>query len=261
MISNPTIDIMLKRKSIRYYMDKSPSDEMVETIVRAGQQAPFSSQLYSVLLTRKRERNPFRAPLLFTICVDAHKLELIMNRLNWRMVTNDLALLMFGIQDGAYLADSMIIAGESLGLGSCLIGNTPFHADRIAKSYGLPKRVFPFLEIAMGYPKEIPFPRPRYPLDFVLFEDEYPEFDEQHIQDAMTEMDEGFLMQHYYNTNSMKIPIEDDREELAEYGWCEHTARMWGQWHQSPDRLLDQMQKCGFSIRREMAYSDKDNHM
>jgi nitroreductase len=254
MISNPIIDTMLKRKSIRYYTDESPSDEVVETIVRAGQQAPFASQLYSVMLTRKPEKNPFRAPLLFTICVDAHKLEVIMHRLNWRMVTNDLALLMFGIQDGAYLGGNMILAAESLGLGSCLIGNTPLRAERIAKTYGLPKRVFPFLEIAMGYPKEIPYPRPRYPLDFVLFEDEYPEFDEERIQTAMTEMDEGFIVQNYYNTNSIKIPIEGLRKDkfaASEYGWCEHTARMWGQWHESPDRLLDQMRKCGFSIETE----------
>jgi FMN reductase (NADPH) len=249
---------MLKRKSIRYYKEETPSDEVVETIVRAGQHAPFASQLYSVILTRKPEKNPFRAPLLFTICVDAHKLALMMNKLHWSIVTNDLALLMFGIQDGAYLAGNMIIAAESLGLGTCLIGNTPLHAAQIAQSYRLPKRVFPFLEIAMGYPNEIPFPRPRYPLDFVLFEDEYPELDDEQLQEAMAQMDEGFLMQHYYSTNTMKIPVEGDREELAQYGWCEHIARMWGQWHRSPDRMLEQMQKCGFSIHPEsIARGDK----
>jgi len=50
MIDNPVIKAMLNRKSIRKYTDEMPSDEVIETIVRAGQQAPFASQIYSLLL-------------------------------------------------------------------------------------------------------------------------------------------------------------------------------------------------------------------
>jgi nitroreductase len=87
---NIVIKTMLAHKSIRKYTDESPSDEVIETIVRAGQQAPFASQCYSVLLSRNRERNPWKAPLLFTICVDYHKFERIMAKRNWKIVTNDL---------------------------------------------------------------------------------------------------------------------------------------------------------------------------
>ena len=80
----------------------SRKDEIVEAIVRAGQQAPFASQLYSVLLSRKKKA-PFRAPLWFTICVDAYKLERFMALRGWKMVTNDLHMLIFGIQDAAYM--------------------------------------------------------------------------------------------------------------------------------------------------------------
>ncbi len=82
MENNPVVEKMLKRKSIRRYSDEIPSDEVIHTIVRAGQQAPFASQNYSVLLSRQK-RLPFGAPLLFTICVDLHKLELIMARRGW----------------------------------------------------------------------------------------------------------------------------------------------------------------------------------
>ena len=40
MINNPVIEAMLNRKSIRKYTDQVPEDETVQTIVRAGQQAP-----------------------------------------------------------------------------------------------------------------------------------------------------------------------------------------------------------------------------
>jgi len=164
-MNNPVIETLLNRKSIRHYTDESPPDEIVMAIVRAGQQAPFASQLYSLLLSRKeRKRHPFKAPLLFTICVDCHKLELFMTRRNWQVVTNDLSLLLFGIQDASLMAENMVIAAESLGLGSCFLGMVPYKAEKIVQEYKLPKRVFPLVQMVMGYPAENPPPRPRYPM-------------------------------------------------------------------------------------------------
>ena len=82
MLDNPVIDVMLNRKSIREYTDESPSDEVLTTIVRAGQQAPFAYQLCSLLLSRNKKKNPFHAPLYFTVCVDSHRFELIMAKRN-----------------------------------------------------------------------------------------------------------------------------------------------------------------------------------
>ena len=251
MISNPMIETMLNRKSIRQYRDESPSDEVLKSIVRAGQQAPFAYQLCSLLLSRNRERNPFGAPLLFTICVDSHRLELVMARRNWRMVNNDLSLLLFGIQDAALMAENMVIAAESLGLGSCFLGDAPYRADEIIEEYRLPKRVFPLVQLTMGYPAEDPPPRPRYPIEFAIFEDEYPEFNEETISQAMAEMDDGYLGQDYYRRANYMVPLEGDREEaftFDDYSWTEHISRKAGQWLASPKELLEQLTRCGFHI-------------
>jgi len=248
---NSVIQTMLQHKSIRRYTEETPSNEVIEKIVRAGQQAPFASQSYSILLSRKRERNPFKAPLLFTICVDFHKFELIMAKRNWKIVTNDLTLLLFGIQDAAYMAENMVIAARSLGLGSCFLGSAPYRADRIAEEYNLPKRVFPLVQLAMGYPAEDPPTRPRYPMEFTLFEDKYPELDQETISKAMQQMDEGYLAQGYYRKMNAKIPLEEDRKETFtydNYSWTEHICRKWGQWYPEPKELLEQLEKCGFNI-------------
>jgi nitroreductase len=241
---------MLNRKSIRRYRSESPPDEVIAAIVRAGQQAPFAAQLCSVLLSRK-EGNPFGAPLLFTICVDAHRMECVMTRRGWTMVTNDLSLLLFGLQDASLMAENMVIAGESLGLGSCFLGAAPYRAERIKKQYNLPPRVFPLVQLTMGYPAEDPPPRPRYPTEFTLFEDEYPQFTEEMIDQAMAEMDEGYLAQDYYRQLDARIRLEGDREEAftyKDYSWTEHISRKWGQWHPSPQGLLEQLAICGFRI-------------
>ncbi len=252
MKSNLVIRTLLEHKSIRKYQEKLPSDEVVETVVRAGQQAPFASQAYSVLLSRNAKRNPFRAPLLFTICVDYHKFELIMAERNWKPLTNDLTLMFFGIEDASLMAENMVIAGRSLGLGSCFLGGAMLRAQKIAEEYRLPKRVFPMVQLAMGYPAEDPPPRPRYPLEFTLFEDEYSELNEKKVAEAMKVMDEGYIKQGYYRKLKGKIPIEskqrEDRFTYDDYGWTEHISRKWGQWYPESKELVKQLEMRGFKL-------------
>jgi nitroreductase len=249
--NNLIIETVMNRKSIRKYTGAMPSDEAITAIVRAGQQAPFAYQLCSLLLSRKMERNPFNAPLLFTICVDSHRLEIVMAKRDWKLVSNDLSLLLFGIQDASLMAENMVLAAESLGLGSCFLGGAPYRAEDIIQEYRLPKRVFPLVQLTMGYPAENPPPRPRYPLEFALFEDEYPKFGDEAIAKAMKEMDDGYLDQDYYRRADYIVPLQGDREEtftFDTYSWTEHISRKAGQWHASPDGLLGQLEKCGFHI-------------
>ena len=251
MITNPVVGTLLSRKSIRKYKGEQPSDEVVRTVVRAGQQAPFAYQLCSVLLSRRGAKKPFGAPLLFTICVDAHKLELIMAQRGWKMVTNDLSLLVMGIQDAALVAENMVIAAESLGLGSCFLGAAPYQADKIAREYRLPLRVFPLVQLVMGYPAEAPPPRPRYPLEYTLFEDKYPQLDPPAVQEAMKAMDEYYLREGYYRQLDAKIVLEDGRQDgftYDNYTWTEHISRKVGQWEALPERILTQFAGRGFRI-------------
>ena len=251
MQSNPVVDTMLRRKSIRKYTKESPSDEVIATIARAGQQAPFAYQLCSLLLSRNRVQNPFKAPLLFYILVDSHRFELIMAKRNWQMAQNDLSLLLFGIQDAALMAENMVIAAESLGLGSCFLGGVPYQAEAIIQKRKLPKRVFPLVGLVMGYPAENPPTRSRYPLEFTLFEDEYPEFSDAQIEEAMEVMDEGYLAQDYYRKVNYRVPLEGDREEtftFDDYGWTEHISRKVGQWVPSLDEIVEPLARCGFNV-------------
>jgi nitroreductase len=248
MYTNPIINTMLNRKSIRKYKPEMPTDEVIETVVRAGQQAPFASQLCSLLLQRRPKGMPFKAPLLFIICVDSHKWELIMAERNWSMDTDDALLLLLGIQDAALMAENMVIAAESLGMGSYFLGGIPFNSEAIIENFKLPPRVFPVVGLTMGYPAENPPPRPRYPLDFVLFEDEYPQFTKEQIQEAMRVMDEGYLAQDYYQKFNAMIPLQGDRQETYDYdtySWTEHISRKWGQQLFS-STLISHIKRYGF---------------
>ncbi|MCU0484770.1 MAG: nitroreductase family protein [Anaerolineales bacterium] len=251
MIHNQVIDQILQRKSIRKYTDQMPSDEVIETIVRAGQQAPFAYQLGSLLLRRDIKGNPFHAPLLFVVCVDAHRFERIMEKRGWEIASNDLSLMVIGIQDAALMAENMVMAAESLGLGSCFLGAIPYQSKQIIEEFKLPPRVFPLVGLTMGYPAENPPPRPRYPMNFSLFENQYPDFDEPTLLDAMRVMDEGYLAQDYYRKANYMIPLRGERQETFNfdtYSWTEHISRKLGLWQHSPRTILAAFKRCGFHM-------------
>ncbi len=249
MPRNDVHELMMRRASVREFADKIPSNDVVESVVRVARQAPFAAQMGSLVLRRDRERNPFRAPLLFTVCADVHRLELVLARRGWKRVTSDAAILLFAIQDAAYMAENLVVAGDAVGLGSCYLGGAAFAADEIAKEYALPEHVFPFVQLAMGYPVAAPTPRPRYPMSFTLHEDHYREPSEEDVAAAMAAMDEGYLAEDYYR--DYVIPLERGRAETftrRSYSWTEHMGRKWGQWLANPEDLLRPLRACGFDL-------------
>ena len=251
MIKNNIIDTLMNRKSIREYTKQKPTEEEIETLARAAQQAPFAGQMCSLLLKRGPAKSTLNAPLLFTICFDMHKLEKIMLKRGWSTGSCDLSLLLFGLQDAVLMSENLVIAAESLGMGSCFIGSAPYQAKKIIKEYKLPKRVFPIVQLTVGFPDEDPPTRPRYPLDYFLFEDKYPALTDAMIDRAMKIMDDGYLAQDYYINANYMVPLENNREEtftFDNYSWTEHMSRKWGQWTPSPKDLLEELKACGFDL-------------
>ena len=170
-----------------------------------------------------------------------------MEHRGWKRVANDLGMLFFALQDASLAGQNLITAGESFGLGSCFLGNTPYRADQVKKEYNLPDKVFPLVQLTMGYPHVDFPPRPRFPMNFTLFEDEYKITDDM-LNDAMQIMDEGYLEQGYYKKQKAKIKLEGDRKETFtydDYSWTEHISRKWGSWMEDPQDLLSQLKKCG----------------
>ena len=169
----------------------------------------------------------------------------------WEMASNDLSLLILGIQDASLMAENMVIAAESLGLASSFQGAVPFNAEKVIQQFKLPPRVFPLVGLGMGYPASNPPTRPRYPLELCLFEEEYPQFTPQMVQDAMQVMDDSYLAQDYYRKANYIIPLDGVKEEqftFDNYSWTEHISRKLGLWQRSPQGILKSLEKCGFNI-------------
>lgn len=250
---NETIKTLLNHKSIRKYTKEVPSEEMIHLMVQSAQQAAFAGQLGSILLSRDSSKHPFGAPLYFIFLIDIHRMELVMKKRGWKMKSSDGANMLFGMQDAAYMAQNLVVAAESLGLGTCYLGFVPFAAANLKKKYNLPDRVFPMVGVTVGFPKENPAIRPRYPLNISFFDGCYPELTDEMIEAGMKQMDEGYLAQDYYKKLNAMIKLDEKEEtfDFATYGWTEHISRKWGQWLEDPEELLEPLRSCGFMTKEE----------
>ncbi len=254
MIRNEVVDSLMNRRSIRKYTEQIPSEEEILTVVRAGQQAPFAMQLGSVIIQRNRETNAFNAPIQFIILCDLHRMEEVMKARGWRREASNIHSLLFGIQDAAYMAQNMVTAAESLGMGSCYIGAAPYMAEKLKQDCNIPDHVFPLVILTMGFPAEDPPVRPRYPIEFHLFEEKYKELTEEMTENAMTVMDQGYLAQNYYRNAGFMIPISDKIKEekytFDNYSWTEHISRKMALWGTDPEELGSSLRICGLGVEK-----------
>ncbi len=58
-----------------------------------------------------------------------------MEKRNWEMVSSDAAMLMFGVQDACYMAQNLVIAAGSMGMGTCYLGFVPFMVDKLIDTF------------------------------------------------------------------------------------------------------------------------------
>ena len=252
MIKNPVIDAMMNRKSIRKYTDQAPSEEEILSVVRAGQQAPFAMQMGSVIIQRNREKNAFNAPVQFVVLCDIHRMERVMEVRGWERGASNVHSVFFALQDAAYMAQNMVTAAESLGMGSCYIGAAPYMSEKLRNDCNLPDHVIPLVILTMGFPAEDPPVRPRYPMEFHLYDERYPEMDDEMVKMAMDVMDRGYLDQDYYKNAGFMIPLADktveDKFSFDNYSWTEHISRKMGQWSTDPEELLKQFRICDLDL-------------
>ncbi|MDF1537841.1 MAG: nitroreductase family protein [Candidatus Thorarchaeota archaeon] len=249
--------IMHDRRSIRSFLDKPISKEVLDKILEAGFRAPFAAQLCSVVYTRDKEKAKSlsigvysTAPVFLVFFVDFVRLEKIMKARGYENTQDDMMSLWLGIQDVSLVVENVTLAAEAMGLGSVLLGATPMRARKISELFGVPDRVFPVVGMCIGYPDESDETeiRPRFPLKYNAFEDQYSNHSSEDIQECMKAMDEGYLAQGYYIKKRIKVPLlegEEDGIGFDRYSWSEHISRKFRRRGES-NPLFGILKKQGF---------------
>jgi FMN reductase (NADPH) len=253
-MSTPTIELIHQHGSVRKYKPDPVSQEMIETIVSAGQCASTSSnlQMYSVVVTTsddKRSRlmelcgdqkHIRQAPVFLAWCADLSRLDRVCLQQGYQHEAGNMENLMQAVVDAALIMQNSALAAESLGLGFCYIGGIRNHPQEIIELFELPKLVFPVSGMTLGWPVKAPQVRPRLPLPSILHWDRYNSDDEAFLH----QYDQAMVETGIYKGRQVS---GDDDFPAEVYGWMEHSARRTAQSHRPHLRavLLD----AGFEMK------------
>ncbi len=92
--------------------------------------------------------------------------------------------------DALIAAQTAVIAAESLGLGSCYIGDIMENYEAQRDLFALPKYVFPICLVCFGYPTRQQMARQqtaRFQKKFILFEDQYRRLSDEEFDEMFRE--------------------------------------------------------------------------
>ena len=190
-MENPVIKSLMAHRSVRKFKAKTIPPEILNLILRAGIRAATAGnlQLYSLVVVDDHERQKalqremvakgvFRdeiqldVPIEIIALVDQYRLRRWFEVSNCAPVCNNRALNLFqGLSDATIVLQNIVVAAESLGLGTCYVGG--IQSVNIQRLLNTPEHVFPAGMVCVGYPDESPGLRVRLPLEAVVHRNSY----------------------------------------------------------------------------------------
>lgn len=108
---------------------------------------------------------------------------------------------MLAIQDAMIAAQNSVIAAESMGLGTCYIGDIMENIEYHRELFNLPAYTMPVTLIVMGNYDKHPALRPRFEKQHVVSSEVYPKVDDKFIDDmfAQNEANKPNFAQKFYS--------------------------------------------------------------
>lgn len=163
---NETIKQLHDRKSIRVFEDREISSEDKRRILEAAFQAPTAGnqQLYTVIditdealkqrLSETCDDQPFiaKAKTVLIFCADCQKWYDAFLTAGCKPRLPGVGDLMLAVTDASIAAQNAVVAAESLGIGSCYIGDIMENCEILREILHLPEYVFPAAMLVFGYP-------------------------------------------------------------------------------------------------------------
>lgn len=195
-LMNQTLDTLLNHRSIRRFNDEEISKENINAITKAALRAPTAGNMmmYSIIVIK----NPKTLEALSASCdhqnfIKTAQVAMVfvadmskwaryfkLNDIDYKAYHGDFIL---SLNDTLIAAQNAVIAAESLGIGTCYIGdiieNFEYHQDLL----DLPQYVFPCTMVVFGHYDETPPLRQRFDEKYVVFNETYKDLSDQEIND------------------------------------------------------------------------------
>ena len=165
---NEIIKSLYERKSVRVFEEKVIPKECVAAILQSAMEAPTAGnqQLYTIINITDQElkeklavscdNQPFiaKAPLVLIFCADCQKWQDVFVEGGANPRKPGVGDLMLAVTDTMIAAQNAVVAAESMGIGSCYIGDIMEQCEYHRELFHLPEYVFPAGMLVFGYPTE-----------------------------------------------------------------------------------------------------------
>ncbi|MDP6968505.1 MAG: oxygen-insensitive NADPH nitroreductase [Gammaproteobacteria bacterium] len=211
MVNNSVIELMLKHQSIRKFTQQTIPQALVEQLIQAGQAASSSSfvQVTTVIqVSRPELREKLQTasgnqayvgscPLFLVFCADLKRNQQICAARGVDMPTGFTEQALIASIDTAIMAQNVLLAAESAGLGGVYIGGLRNQPELVSETLNLPDQVVALFGMCLGYAAQDPGLKPRLPTKVVLHQEQYQPL-------AQTELEQyDQLLSAYYTQRTM----------------------------------------------------------
>ena len=200
---NQVIEQLKERKSVRVFTDRPITHEEVAAILEAAVNAPTAGnqQLYTIIrvtdpqlkaqLAESCDHQPFiaTAPLVLVFCADCRKWYRAFQEYGCEPRKPGVGDLMLAVSDTNIAAQNAVVAAQSLGIGSCYIGDIMENAEKQRQILSLPAYVFPAAMLVFGYPTDQQLQRPKPPrsdLRHIVHENGYRDMDADELRQMLS---------------------------------------------------------------------------
>ena len=213
---NETLQLIHRRRSLRRYADHPIGSEEINRIIQAAMRAPTAGNmmLYSILQVDDEAKKQTiaetcghsfvaDAPLVLLFLADmqrwvdlfeADDVPCKLRGSGDAYRTPDPSKLLMACCDAMVAAQNSVIAAESLGIGSCYIGDVLGHAEDHRELFGLPPYTFPITLVCYGYPPDGFEPRysDRFETRFIRHRNRYRRFSVDELHEMLSRITDKF---------------------------------------------------------------------
>jgi len=185
---------------MRVFTDREITSEEKAAILEAAVNAPTAGnqQLYTILditsqdikeeLVKTCDNQPFiaSAKMVLIFCADCRKWYNAFKTSGCAPRNPGVGDLMLAVSDANIAAQNAVTAAQSLGIGSCYIGDIMENCEAQRKLLNLPEYVFPAAMIVFGWPTEQQMQRPkpeRVAMKHIVHENVYREMDGNELRE------------------------------------------------------------------------------
>lgn len=225
---NAVLRTIHARSSLRVYKDRPISPEHRKTLLEATLRAPTAGNmmLYSIVTVTERsvkerlsvtcDNQPFiaRAPLILLFLADYQRWFDYYRQSgvpefcaaagrSWQGPR--LGDLFIAVNDAIIAAQTAVIAAESLGIGSCYIGDIMENYEVHRELLNLPDFAFPITMLCLGYyPDDYrPKYRGRFAEGFIVHDEQYERLNTERLAAMFAPLEKGFVATNGHGAENM----------------------------------------------------------